>query len=249
MKRIAISLFSVIVAVNVFAGTDVLIDSARNHYTRGDFYEAQLIYQQMLDSNYSSYELYFNLGNCYFRSEQFAQAIYYYEKALQLKPADENAHANLRIAGSRITDKINVIQPVFYIRWYNAVTLWFSSDAWAVGFVIFLILSVGSAVLFLLMRRRSIKKMSFALGAVFLVITIASLHFSVKQRQLTQHSQYAIVFEDLMVKSSPSDDGNNLFEIHKGLKVTVTDTLNNWSELRLPDGKKGWAVSSGLKRL
>ncbi|HQL70897.1 MAG TPA: tetratricopeptide repeat protein [Bacteroidales bacterium] len=249
MKRMVIFMLAVMASWQLYAGGLAAVDTARNHYTRGEFYEAQLIYQQLADSNYSSYELFYNLGNCYFRGEQFAQAIYYYEKALQLKPGDENAETNLRIANSRITDKMQVIQPVFYIRWYNAITLWFSSDAWAVGFVISLCLCVACAIFFLLMRKRNLKILGFMMAALFLIFSVLSLHFSIKERSLTKFSKNAIVFEDTMVKSSPSSDGNNLFEIHKGLKVSVTDTLNNWSEIRLPDGKTGWAESWVLKRL
>lgn len=249
MRRLMIILLLLCSIGLLYANPGHNLDSAKNMYLKGDYYEAQVIYQNLADSGYVAHELFYNLANCYFRNEQYAQAIYYYEKSLQLKPRDESALKNLDIANSRITDKISVLAPVFYVNWYRNVQQWFSSDAWAWGFVLLLGFSVASVVLYLLAARRSLKKTGFSLAAVFLILSLISLHYSVVQRDAILHSNYAIVFDDVMIKSSPSTDGNNLFEIHKGLKVSITDTLNNWTEIRLPDGKQGWAESSALKKL
>ncbi|NLA25180.1 MAG: tetratricopeptide repeat protein [Bacteroidales bacterium] len=249
MKRIILFISVFLFSASVFAHVQTMLDTAKNYYTQGDFYEAQLIYQQLVDEDYNSYELFYNLGNCYFRGEQFAQAIYYYEKALQLKPNDENTQVNLRIANSRIPDKLNVLEPVFYAKWYNSVLKNFSANAWAIWFLILVVLAFVCGIIYLFSSARSIKKLGFISAIVLLVFAFISIHFSVKQRNNTKFSNHAIVFEDLMVKSSPGEDGNNLFEIHKGLKVSVGDTLSNWSEIRLPDGKTGWALSEGLKKL
>ncbi|HQP03486.1 MAG TPA: tetratricopeptide repeat protein [Bacteroidales bacterium] len=234
-----------------FAKADITtsLDSAKNFYTKGDFYEAQLIYQRLADDNYSSVELYYNLGNCYFRGEQFAPAIYYYEKALQIDPRHEKALANLKIANSRIPDKINRMEPVFYIIWYNALQQMLSSNGWAYAGLGSLMITVVFAIVYLLSGKRSIKILGFSMAVIFLITTAAAIFFSIKQKQAAENPKTAIVFEDVMIKSSPSNEGNNLFEIHEGLKVSITDTLNNWSEIKLPDGKHGWATSASLKRL
>ena len=66
---------------------------------------------------------------------------------------------------------------------------------------------------------------------------------------ITQNNGAIIITPTVTVKSSPSISGKNLFVVHEGLKVTITDSINNWKEIKLSDGKQGWILTSDLTEI
>jgi tetratricopeptide (TPR) repeat protein len=248
MRRIFLYLILVFASYGLVANEQELLDSAKNLYIDNDYYEALLIYESLVEENYISPELYYNLGNCYYKSELLAPAIYYYEKALKLSPGDEDIKHNLKIAYSKITNQVNAVPEMFYIKWYNSVRNQFSSNTWAWISIIAFVFTLLIIILVLMSKRRSLKKIGIYLSIFLGLIAIVSFSFAYSQKKYQLSRSQAIVFEAAMVKSSPSLDGNNLFEIQEGLKVQIIDTLDNWSQIRIADGKRGWVQSGQIRK-
>jgi SH3-like domain-containing protein len=83
-----------------------------------------------------------------------------------------------------------------------------------------------------------------------LVISAISIYFSGVQYNRYAKSNKAIVFAPTVtLKSSPDKEGFDLMIIHEGLKVEVTDSLNNWYEIKLPDGNKGWTEKQNVRKI
>jgi len=228
--------------VSVAQKVDPLIDSANNAYTEQNYEEAVGFYEKVLDKGLESPELYYNLGNAYYKLHDIASAILNYERAKQLAPNDEDIQYNLELAKKQITDKIEPIPEFFLLRWAkNALNL-FSSNAWALASLITFIAFLVLFSLYLYSGRLGIKKSSFWIGIIALIISIASFSFSYQQKQDIVNSGEAIVFSPkVTVKSSPSESGTELFVIHRGVKVhIVDDDINGWYEVKLADGNKGW---------
>jgi len=249
MKKLLSIAFLLIAALAVFA-QDALLDKANQHYIAGEFDQAIEAYNQILNSNKESAEVYYNLGNAYYKSGLFTKAILSFERAKLLAPNDEDIQFNLDLANQHVVDAIDPLPQVFFIRWWNGITNRFSVDQWAhisvVSFMLFLIL----AGLFFFTKSGLIKRLSFWVGILVVVISIFSFNFAARhKKRMTDHKFAIIVQPSVTVKSSPSESGTDLFLIHEGLKVEVKDSLGGWMEIRLSDGNQGWLPENSIEKI
>lgn len=219
-------------------------------YEAQKYQEAVAMYEQILKEGKESAELYYNLGNAYYKAGDYNNAILNYERAKLLAPNDKDIAFNLNIANQHVVTSINPLPRPFYIRWMNTVIDLNTTDKWArisiVSFIIFLIL-LG---LFIFSKSSRIKRATFLLGILCIALSLLTFSFASKQKSKLKNHNYAIVFcPRVTVKSSPSETGTDLFLIYEGLKVQVTDSLNNWMEVKLQDGNQGWLRDSCIVRI
>ncbi|HOI48693.1 MAG TPA: tetratricopeptide repeat protein [Prolixibacteraceae bacterium] len=227
-----------------------LLEQANQHYLAQEFQQAASLYEQILSSGKESAQVYFNLGNAYYKTGDMNRAILNYERARLLAPQDEDIAFNLRMANQYVVDNIEELPQPFFLRWRTTLVNRASSGAWAR-------LSAGSFILFLLMaglflfsRTTGLKRIGFWTGVVVLLFSVLSFSFASRQQKLLRERNHAIVFcPRVTVKSSPSQAGTDLFLIHEGLKVQITNSLNNWKEVKLADGNKGWLPDSCLVKI
>ncbi|WP_163712318.1 tetratricopeptide repeat protein [Mangrovibacterium lignilyticum] len=249
MKKFIQIIFLLTLSLSVFA-QDALLDKANQHYIAGEYDQAIETYTEILNSNKESAEVYYNLGNSYYKSGQFTRAILNYERAKLLAPSDEDIQFNLDLANQHVVDAIDPLPQVFFIRWWNGVTNQLSVDQWAkvsvVSFILFLIL----AGLFFFTRSSLVKRLSFWAGILIIVISIFSFNFAARhKKRMTEHNFAIITQPSVTVKSSPSEGGTDLFLIHEGLKVEIKDSLGSWMQIRLSDGNQGWLLSNSIERI
>jgi tetratricopeptide (TPR) repeat protein len=249
MKKLFTTIFAFLVAVAVFAQAD-LLQKANDFYTNEKYKEAIDTYNQILMTNLESPEVYFNLGNAYFKTRQYTLAILNFERAKLLAPDDEDIEFNLQVANTKIVDAILELPGIFIVRWWNALINSQTTDTWAVysivGFILFLIL-MG---LYFFSRTSDIRRISFWAACFFFIFTVFTWTFAAKQKARLVNHTYAIVMQPTVtVKSSPSEKGTNLFVIHEGLKVNITDKLGDWVEIRLADGNKGWLLMESIVKI
>lgn len=249
MKRYLITILTIFFAATVFAQGD-LIQKANEHYTKEEYQKAIDGYNQILMAGIESPELYYNLGNAYYKTNQFTLAILNYERAKLLAPDDEDIEFNLLVANQKVVDSIQELPGIFIVRWWNSLINSQSTDSWAVlsitGFILFLTL-VG---LYFFAKSGDVKRVSFWAGCFLIVFTILSWTFAARQKSRLVNHSFAIVMQPTVtIKSSPSEKGTNLFVIHEGLKVRITDKLGDWLEIRLADGNKGWLLIESIERI
>lgn len=249
MKKFIQLIFLLTISLSVFA-QDALLDKANKHYIAGEYNDAITAYNEILNSNKASAEVYYNLGNAYYKTNQFTKAILNYERAKLLAPNDQDIQFNLDLANQHVVDNIDPLPQVFFIRWWNNITNKFSVDQWArisvICFILFLIL----AGFFFFTRNGTFKRISFWAGILIVVISIFSFNFAARhKKRITQHNFAIIVQPSVTVKSSPSDSGTDLFLIHEGLKVQIKDSLSGWMEIQLSDGNQGWLPDNSIERI
>ncbi len=249
MKTFFQIIFILFFSLNALAQQN-LLEKANEHYTNQEYHQAIEAYNEILNGNLESAEVYFNLGNAYFKSGQVTQAIINYERAKLLAPKDEDIQFNLELANQHVVDAIDPLPKVFFIRWWNNIANQFSTDGWAKisisSFILVLILSG----LFLFTRTIAIKRLSFWLGIFIIGISIFSYNFAARQKNRMKNHNFAIITQpSVTVKSSPSESGTDLFLIHEGLKVEIKDSLGNWIEVRIADGNQGWLPVSYIEKI
>lgn len=222
----------------LMAQTKVEADSA---YGKEMYDKAIQIYSALLKQGESA-AIYYNLGNCYYKKDSIAKAVLNYERAALIEPGDGNIRFNLELARSKTIDKIIPESEMFFITWYRALVNVTGVDGWAYIAVGAFLLMLLSFAFFLFTEKILLKKIGFfsALGLLFVVIF--SNIFAYQQRLRLSDRKGAIIMESsVVVKSTPNESGTDLFVLHEGTRVEIIDnTMKDWKEIRLADGKVGW---------
>ena len=218
-------------------------------YTAGNYDSAITLYSQVVNANISSANLFYNLGNSYFKVNELAPSIYYLEKAQKLAPFDKDISFNLEMAKDQIPDRIKDVPTPILAKSWSFIRNLLTIDGWGIfgtiSFCIFILL-IG---FYLLSTNVSLKKLSFFLSMGFLLATILSLTLGFSALNYVKSKNQAIVFTgSLSVKSEPKQSSSDLFIVHEGTSVNVLEELNNWVRISLPDGNEGWAPLEDLKR-
>jgi len=210
-------------------------------FTSSGYREALQLWTEIYDTGYRSAELNYNIGNAYFKLNDIAKAILFYERAYLLKPADEDINYNLQIARTLIVDRFQEIPELFFVRWYNLVSLFLPANVWAVLSLTAFILSLLFLSFYLYTSKYSFKVLGFWLAMFFIIISASSLALTLRNKSLVFNSHKAIISSPIVNgKSSPDSSGTDLFILHEGTKITIEDEVGEWYEIRLSDGNKGW---------
>jgi tetratricopeptide (TPR) repeat protein len=250
MKKYIILLL--ILSAGLSRGADLksLMDQANKAYADQNFTKAEELYEQLLGTGQESAQLYFNLGNTCFKKGENLRAILFFERAKRLAPQNPEIDFNLKIANQFVVDNIEQLPKTFFARGWSSLANHSSSDGWAkwsVSFFILFLLLLGT---YLFSPMPWIRRTAFyaaVFSAVFVVLTFA---LASKQYNVIMDKSSALIFcPNVTVKSAPSVTSTNLFLIHEGLKVKITDQLEKWKEIELADGNKGWVADSCLVRI
>ncbi len=184
------------------------------------------------------------------RMNQLPSAILYYEKAKKITPNDEDVNFNLSIANSMIVDKIEQVPELFYKKWWNYFYNAFNEDTWTMLSLFSWIILLFFIGLFLITKTRSIKKLAFYLGLLFLLITIGTFGLSSQKYYYTKENKEAIIFTPtITAKSSPTQSSVDLFVIHEGTKVQIMDEVQGWVKIKIRNGSIGWLPGDSVKRI
>lgn len=238
-----ILLFSLFLAEGAFCQTTPKekFNKAVSDYSAGNFQDALKLWIDVYNTGYRSSSLDYNIGNAYFKINDIPNAILFYERAYLLNPSDEDINYNLEVARTLTVDRFQAIPELFFVKWYNFISLFLSANLWAsvslAGF--FLCLIFLSAYIYSASYR--LKVSGFWLALSFLILSVCSIAFSRHNKTLVYDSHKAIITTPLVSgKSSPDSSGTDLFVLHEGTKVTIGDEVGDWYEIRLSDGNKGW---------
>ena len=248
MKRLLIVIL-VFAITSVFAEDNASLIAKGNKAYTGRFYQQAVdCYLKVVKNGYEAPELYYNTGNAYFKLNDYPSAILYFEKAKKLLPGDEDINYNLKVANTKIVDKIDAIPEFFIIRWYKKATNIFSFNTWAVfGLVIFVIF-LGLLSVYLFSRVLTARKIAFWCAIVTFLLTIKLFTFAQVQYSILKNTKEAIIFSpSVTAKSSPDDNSTDLFVIHEGAKIKIIDSVGEWSEIKIANGSIGWVNTSAFK--
>lgn len=194
-------------------------------------------------------ELYYNIGNAYFKDSDYAHAILYYERALKLDPSYSDARFNLEFAQGFIQDRIESVPEFFLKTWTRKLSYLMSSDSWAALFFVFMAVCLACALLFVLGRAAGRRRAGFFCGIAALVLALACLGFSASQKSDWYKADSAVVTVPVSsVKSSPgAGSAKDLFILHEGTKVRLLDSVGEWDNVELSDGRQGWIKASDME--
>lgn len=243
MKHIISIIFYLLCTISTFGAVSVdsLKAVADSAFAKEDYEKATKTYLRIAKVGESA-TICYNLGNCYYRQDDIARAILWYERASLLSPGDEDIRFNLDMARSKTIDRVIPKHEFFFVTWYRSMTNWMSADAWARLSVVLFVLCLVSLALYIYGQQIWLRKIGFTLAVAFLLLTIVGNICAWSQSSRLAHRDGAIVMSpSAVVKSTPANSGSDLFVLHEGTYVTIRDnSLNDWAEVVLADGKQGW---------
>ncbi|QBA65250.1 tetratricopeptide repeat protein [Muriicola soli] len=232
------------------AQNDILFEEAAKAYNEGDYEQAIDNYRHVLDSGFHSANIYFNLGNAYYKLNEIGPSIYYYEKALLLDPNDNEIRNNLAYAQQMTIDDIEPMPQTAISRIVSRVMNILTFDQWSYTAIGFMILFVLLYLAFYFSRYSDKKRLAFIGSMVCLFFAAMSVVLALMQYQDYNKTQPAIIFAaESSVKEEPNDRSITLFNLHEGSKVYVEETLQDWHKIKIADGKNGWIPASDLREL
>lgn len=222
--------------------------TADEAYSKERYNDALHIYQSLVKQGESA-EVYYNLANCYYRLDSIAQAILWYERALVLEPGDNDIRFNLRLARTKTIDKIIPEEELFFVRWFRSLLNMFSVSGWQTISILLFVLSLISFGCYFLCSGLMFRKLGFYGGFVFLLLVVASNIMAWQQQQRQHvHNRTILMEQAVTVKSTPSENGTDLFLLHNGTSMQIIDdSMPEWYQIKLSDGKEGWISSKSVE--
>ena len=247
-----IFLFSVMVFVSFssFSQNETLFEQGKELYKNGKYQQAVNAWMKILDNGEHSAELYFNLGNAQYKLNHIGPSIYYYEKALQLSPNDQDIKNNLAFAENARIDSIEPLPQTVFSKWYENLSGVFTYNGWATLAVAFSVLFVALFLFYYFAFSEKRKRLLFVSSMFAGFLLVASLTMAFLTYGDYSRNQPAVIFaSEIEVKTEPSMGSNIAFTLHEGTKVQILAQDGNWFRISLADGKDGWIPSSDLKQL
>lgn len=236
--------------------TDILdkdvVSAANEAYRNQDFKKSIELFEKAVAdasiNNMVSSELYYNLGNAYFRDNQLGKAILNYERALLLDPGDSDIRHNLRFVNNMKVDRITPAGDIFISNWFKAIRNLYGSNVWAVIAVVSFIIFIISLAAYLFVNVLWVRKTAFYSGIVVFFLMIIFNIFSFSQKREQVRGDNAIVMVGAAaVNASPDANSNELFELHEGTKVKVRSIDGNWYEIEIVNGSVGWTRKDNIE--
>lgn len=224
------------------------LERANTAYYKNQFNVAEQLYKNLLAQGISNGHLFYNLANVYYRKGEFGEALQYYYKALRFLPRDADVRANLEFVDKKSIDKFEDPVQVSFLKifffWYTYFTL----KELVIGFVFSAGIFWFVAWLFLILRRGSLKWTAIILFVFSLILGFStSFKFDMEKRK----SWGVILRTEVDVRPTYLEQGKALFKLHEGVKVQVVgrqqfSDQDSWTQIRLPEGQKGWVKNEDI---
>ena len=221
---------------------------ANAQYAEGNYAEAATQYEQIIAEEPAA-EVYYNLGNAYFKQGELAQSILAYERALRLDPSNKDAKHNLLFAQSRIVDNIEDTQSFFLSTWLKTLRNALSQQTWMLLSITLFIFALVGFFFFAFSQTVWLRKTAFYTGIAALVISIIACANAGSLHQRDSERAEAIIIQGIVnAKASPDRSGTDLFTVHEGTKVEITETIGDWCCIHVGN-YIGWMPLAHLERI
>lgn len=250
MKKPVLLLFLSLAVVAVMGQTSLSFTTANDAYQQKEYAKAIEVYESILAEGQYSVPLYYNLGNAYYRNGNLANAILYYERALKIKPTDQQILQNLSVAKSQLEDvQVGIKQSKIVEQWH-ALQNKQSSKGWSWIAILLIWLGVAGLALWLFSQNRTRKKQGFLLGWTFILLSILPFIFATGRYHDQYHSEEAIIMvAETNLKAGPEEESKTIQLLHEGTKIRIVDQIGQWNKVQLEDTTEGWLPKDTTERI
>ena len=245
MKYVLIMIF--IISIGFCDKVEDMFKKGNEEMIAENYKEAIEVYESILNLGYESSELYYNLGNGYFRLELIGNSIWAYMNALDMAPRDRDIIYNISIVKMRTIDRIEMPETFIFLKIYEAIKLFFTVYEW---FLLGGILLISYSLWYIGIKFGFIRGKASKVISSLLISLVMIVHIIAMDRYLEKHKRKtAVVISNGIDAYSGPFYGNNslVFQINEGSLVDVLNEQKDWAEVVLVDGKKGWLPSHTIR--
>ena len=247
MKRVIISIILGLPLAGgllMATGIDSLFHKGNALYEEGKYEEALGVYNQVLQAAQESADLYYNMGNAAYRSNSIGYAILYYEKALKLEPTHDDAASNLEFVSRYRLDAFEEVPQLFLRGWIRGFVHLMPERTWSIFSILFFLIVLSGFLVYLFSKRIGLKKTGFLSALVALLLFgLAFSSAASRHREIIHPDAGIILAPSVVVRSSPSESGTELFILHEGTRIEVNEEVSGWQNIRVIDGREGWILA------
>jgi tetratricopeptide (TPR) repeat protein len=245
----ALGLISNNLIANDLDSSKVIFEEASEAYKTGEYEKALNLFLKV-DSTAEGFAINYNLGNTYYKLNKLPESILYYERALKFEPTNDDASHNLKVANTLIVDRIESVPQSKLALWWREFKYSTSPSGWAWLAVMLAFLSVLFFLIFILSRKKSIKRTGFFTALALLILMGASLVLANQSLEYRNNSTHGVIFSDKVdVRSEPKPGSTQVFVLHAGTKVRLISQDGDWVNIEIASGSKGWVQLEDLKEI
>ncbi len=249
-----------ILFIGATASAATLTQEADSAYMNDEYAKALDTYLKIVDSEGTSSNLYYNIGNCYYRLNKPGMAILYYERALRLDPSNDDARTNLEFVNSKITDELGD-KGMFISNTVNGFAQRFPANDWAGLALGSFVLLLGAIALYFFASSIPLRKTGFFGAIVLLLICVfANICASIATRYSTSSDEAVIVEPSTLLSTSPrapKDRSEEALLLHEGTKVTILDSVSSrqdsvvvkWYDVKVDNHNRAWIKGADIERI
>ncbi len=249
-SKIFISAIVLFLSFTTLMAQNEELAKANSLYKKADYQGAAMLYEDIATRYGISPELYYNIGNAYFKAGEVGRSILNYERALRLAPNYDDAKTNLELAQTKVVDNIVQVPPFFVKRWIDSFIKLLSVDQWYLVSVVVFVITLLCFLYFIFGNNLIIRRIAFYGAFILLVVAIISGVFGLTRRsELNNHNQAIIMSGTVVIKSSPDKSGTDLFQLHEGTKVSIKSNLDEWTEIVVGNGNIGWLETKAIEKI
>ena len=222
---------------------------ANNLYNDSKYEQSIQVYLQILDSDFHSPELYFNIGNAYYRLNDIANSILYYEKSLKLDSSDNEVINNLNMVKNTLIDDIAVVPQSFFDEQLNKTSNLLSYSSWGIALILFAFMFLLFFLIYFFSKTTIVKKTAFASLFIIIITILITVRISLNAYEKNYLEKYAIIFSNkIEIKADPNERSKNLLTLHLGTKVRIINNFSDqWVKIKLVNGQEGWIKNNQIK--
>ncbi len=253
MRKYILKILYLFFPVLIFANDpENTFQEANELYLANEFSTAIEKYESILDQGFRSSELYYNLGNAYYKVNMPGKAVLNYERALKLATAEsrKDIEHNLAVIRKNSPDEIEALPQFFLKRWKNNLQYLLSSKSWSITAMIFFWLGMGGLMLWLAGRSRQQKKTGFIFGLLLITISLLPFYMAFDRKKQESNSGLAVIMAaEVNLRSAPDESSAAVLLLHEGTSVDLTDQIGEWYKVELQNGEQGWLPKRKLEKI
>jgi tetratricopeptide (TPR) repeat protein len=227
-----------------------LFQQANQQYEAGNYQQAAATYEKILAAGQANWQVYYNLGNAYYKQKRYGKAILNYERARRLNRDNEDIDFNLDLVNLSVADRIATMPRSLVVVWLDSAIHFFTIEVAATVMLIFWVLLFIGAVIWMLARHEFLqrwgRRLVWAAGALWLLFMLI---FGVLVYERATVQEGIVLASRVVVRSSPAEDATEMFILHEGVKVRLQESSGEWQRIKLADGKVGWLEANAVEKI
>ena len=242
MKFVLTYCLTVFTLINFGQGS---IQNGNELYEQGQYQEAVDVYSSLIADEQVSADLYYNLGNSYYRNDEIGKSIWAYESALKFDPDHEDALFNLNFVNAQTIDKIDISRQGFG-HWLQGIVFTENINFWVyLGISCSVLLSLLIILFIKSVKGRKRNLLLLASTAIAVVLMTSVVIGAIHKERLTSRDRAIVISELAEIKMSPLESATTSFSLGAGAKVKLVDSKDDWIQIEI-NGNKGWVMRESV---